>query len=201
MFDSLSIVKSATTAVEIANFTASSEKEGIRLRWRASGTSALGFNLYRGLSQAGATHKVNGGGPILGGPDYSYLDREVEPDRTYFYKIAALDALGSEEWLGVAEATAGGPVLLSVRRPRPNPFDRQVALSFTLPRASAVRLTIRDVQGRRVRELLSSNFPAGEHGARWDGKDDRGRRAATGIYFATLDAGGTLVRTRLALLR
>jgi flagellar hook assembly protein FlgD len=74
-------------------------------------------------------------------------------------------------------------------------------LSFSLPRAASVHLTICDVQGRRVRELLSTTLPAGEHGARWDGRDDRGRRAATGIYFAILDAGGTVVRTRLALLR
>ncbi len=201
VFDSLSIVKSVTTGVEITSFTASSEKEGIQLRWHAPGTAAMGFNLYRGLSVAGATQKLNGGSPIVGGPNYSYLDREVEPDRTYFYKIAALSASGHEELLGVAQATAGGPVLLSVRRSKPNPFDRQAELSFTLPRASAVRLTISDVQGRRVRELVASSLPAGEHGARWDGRDDRGRRAATGIYFATLDAGGTVVRTRLALLR
>jgi hypothetical protein len=202
VFDSFSIVKSTLTAVEVASFTASSEREGIRLRWRATGASdAQGFYLYRGLSEAGATQRLNGGEPIPGGPEFSYLDRDVEPDHTYFYKIAALDASGHEVWLGTVQATAGSPVLLSVKRPKPNPFDRQALLSFSLPRASSVHLTICDVHGRRVRELLSTTLPAGEHGARWDGRDDRGRRAATGIYFAILDAGGTVVRTRLALLR
>jgi hypothetical protein len=201
VFDSFSIVKSAVTAVEVQSFTASSEREGIRLRWHAIGSDAArGFNLYRGPSAEEATLRLNGAQPIAGGPEFSYFDRDVVPDRMYFYKIAAIDDQGQEQWAGSVQATAGGSVLLSVK-PRPNPFDRQAVLSFSLPRPARVRLVITDVHGRRVREILSGNLPAGEHGARWDGKDDRGRRAATGVYFATLDAGGTVVRSRLALLR
>jgi len=202
VFDSFSIVKDTPTAVEVANFAASSQTEGIRIHWQASGSSAIrGFNLYRALSDTGATVRLNVAGPIVGGPEYSFLDRAVEPARTYDYKLAALDATGQETFVGSVQATAGGPVLLKVRKPKPNPFERSAELAFSLPRASRVRLTISDVHGRKVRELLSVALGAGEHSARWDGKDDRGRRAATGIYFATLDAGGTIVRTRLALLR
>jgi hypothetical protein len=202
VLDSFSIVKSMVTAVLVASFTASGEKEGIRLRWRVTGASdATGFNLYRGVSAAGATQRLNTAGPIVGGPDYSYLDRAVEPDRVYFYKIAALDGSGHETALATTQAMAGGSLALTALRPRPNPFDRQAELTFTLPRAARVRLTISDARGRRVRELLSHDLPAGVHGARWDGKDDRGRRAASGIYFATLDADGNVRKSRLALLR
>lgn len=202
VFDSLSLVKSAPTAVLVADFVASGEKDGIRLTWRALGTpAALGFRLYRGATAAGVTERLNNGDPIQGGPTYSYLDRDVVPERTYTYRIAAVDAAGHEEWMGSVQATAGGSVFFSARRPWPNPFDRQAEFSFTLPRASGVRLTISDVHGRRVRELISGNLPAGEHRTRWDGKDGQGRRAATGIYFATLEAGGTVVRARLTLLR
>ena len=113
----------------------------------------------------------------------------------------AVEASGHETFVGSVQATAGGPVLLSVRKPKPHPFERSAELSFTLPRASQVHLTIRDVHGRMLRELVSAELQAGEHSARWDGKDDRGRNAATGVYFATLDVGGTVVKTRLALLR
>jgi len=202
VFDSFSIVKSATTAVEVMNFTASSGAEGILLRWRAMGApGAQGFRLYRGASAADVTQRLNNGDPITGGPDYSYLDRNVEQDHIYFYRLSAVDEAGHEQTLSSAQATAGGPVLLSVLRTRPNPFDRQADITFTLPRASTVRLTVSDVHGRLVRELISTSLPAGQHAAHWDGKTDRGKRAATGIYFATLDVGGASVRTRLALLR
>ncbi len=201
VFDSFSIVKSGVTAVEVASFTAVSETEGIRLRWQVTGAStALGFNLYRGPSEAEATQRLNPE-PILGTSVFSYLDRDVEPERTYVYKIAALEDSGHETWVGTVQGTAGAALRLSVKRPRPNPFDRQAEFSFTLPLPSPVRLTIRDVQGRRVREVIGRDLPAGPHSATWDGRDDRGRRAATGIYFAILEAGGTVVRTRVALLR
>jgi len=188
--------------VEVTNFAASSETQGIRVHWQTPSSSSIrGFNLYRALSDTGAPERLNNTGMIVGGPDYSFLDLAVEPARTYYYKLAALEATGHETFVASAQATAGGPVLLSVSKPKPNPFERSALLSFTLPRVSTVRLTISDVRGRRVRELVSVQLPAGEHSALWDGKDERGRRAATGIYFATLDAGGTIVKTRLALLR
>ena len=201
VFDSFSIVKSLATGVEVLDFTASGETEGIRLRWRALGDGGLGFRVYRGPSVREATERLHGGEPVLGGPDYSFLDSAVEPGRSYAYRIAAVDASGHETWMASAQATAAGAPALALRRAQPNPFDRETRLDFTLPRASAVRLTVTDIHGRRVRELIAGDLGAGEHRARWDGRDDRGRRAATGIYFATLDAGGTVIRSRLALLR
>ena len=119
----------------------------------------------------------------------------VLPDGTVFDSFSIVKS-------GVtAVEVANAALLPSMKRPKPNPFDRQAEFSFTLPRPSPVRLTIRDVQGRRVREVIGRDLPAGPHSATWDGRDDRGRRAATGIYFAILEAGGTVVRTRVALLR
>jgi len=201
VFDSFSIQKSGVTAVEIESFAATSEEQGIRLRWRASEAPAQGFRLYRGTSAGSETRPLHQGEPILGGPEYSYLDRDVEPGWTYFYTIAAVDASGRGTRLGSVQATALGPTPLSLRRPRPNPFDRSIEFSFTLPRVSTVRLTISDLQGRLVRRIVSGSLSAGYHAVGWDGIDDRGRRAATGIYFVTLEAEGTVIRSRLALLR
>jgi hypothetical protein len=199
VFDSFSIVKSIPTAVEITAFTASSEPEGIRLRWSASG-AGLGFRIYRGPSEPQATYALNHGDPVLGGPDYSYLDRDAEPGRSYVYRIAALDASGHETWIASAQATRDAP-RLGLRAPRPNPFERTASFSFTLPRSAQVRLTVTDIHGRRVRSLVSGDFPAGDHAAVWNGRDDRGREAASGIYFLTMEAGTSVVRTRVALLR
>src|SRR5262249_10115135 len=150
---------------------------------------------YRGTSAGNETEPLNRGDPVLGGPEYSFLDRDVTPGRVYSYKIAAVDASGHETPVGVVQATAGGPTALSLRRPRPNPFDRSTELPFTLPRVSSVRLTISDVHGRRVRRIVSEALPAGYHMVGWDGIDDRGRRAATGIYLVTLEVEGAVIRS------
>jgi hypothetical protein len=202
VFDSFSIVKSVTTGVEVVDFTASGEEGGIRLRWRASGTGpGLTFRLYRGVTEATATERLNGGQPVLGGPEYSFLDSGAEPGRTYTYRIVASDPDGHETWMATTQGTARGPIRLSLARPRPNPFDRSAEVAFTLPGVSRVRVTIRDVHGRLVRRLVSGVLDAGGHESSWDGRNDAGRKVAAGIYFVTLEAGADAIRSRLVLLR
>src|SRR5262249_7089447 len=54
--------------------------------------------------------------------------------------------------------------------PYPNPSRSEVAIGFTLPRASAATLRIYDVSGRLVRTLVGGTLPAGSRVCRWDGR-------------------------------
>ena len=74
----------------------------------------------------------------------------------------------------------------------PNPMRAQLTARFALPTPAAVSLTVYDVQGRRIRALLSGHQATGEHVAIWDGLSDRGGRAANGVYWLRLEwPGGT----------
>ncbi len=70
----------------------------------------------------------------------------------------------------------------------PNPSTREVELSFDLARPQAVVLGVFSVEGRRIRTLQHGTVEAGRHRLSWDGRDDRGRKVADGMYFARLDA-------------
>jgi hypothetical protein len=72
---------------------------------------------------------------------------------------------------------------------RPNPFGDATTVSFSLREAGRADLVVFDVAGRRVRVLVRADLPAGSHEARWDGRDDAGRRVAPGIYFLRLRSG------------
>lgn len=73
---------------------------------------------------------------------------------------------------------------------RPNPFFGPVALSYTLPAASPVRLCIHDASGRRVRTIEEARSRTGGGTVVWDGLDQAGGRVPPGVYFTRLDAGG-----------
>jgi hypothetical protein len=82
----------------------------------------------------------------------------------------------------------------------PNPFNPTTHIRFSMPAPGPFRLTVHDAAGRRVRTLRDGVAPAGWHDARWDGRDDAGRRVASGVYFYRLEApGGTQARKMLLL--
>ncbi|MBD3222638.1 hypothetical protein GF314_15495, partial [bacterium] len=54
-----------------------------------------------------------------------------------------------------------------------------------------------DVRGRRVRSLLRGEIPAGSHTVRWNGRDQEGRRVASGQYLARLEVHGPGVHEQL----
>jgi len=95
----------------------------------------------------------------------------------------------------------GVPRAYSLAQNRPNPFNPSTEISFGLPRPSHVSLRVYSVAGRLVRMLVDGDLPAGYHGARWDGRNDQGGSAASGIYFYELRAGFFSDRRRMALLR
>ncbi|MBS1262031.1 MAG: Bacillopeptidase F [Calditrichaeota bacterium] len=78
----------------------------------------------------------------------------------------------------------------------PNPFNASVTLSYSLPRASRVRLVVYDVLGRQVATLETRQRPAGEHAVTWDAGGH-----ASGVYFAVLAAGDFRAAKKLLLMK
>ena len=66
----------------------------------------------------------------------------------------------------------------------PNPFNATAHFGFYLRQAAVVHVTIYNIQGQLVRALVDAPLHAGLHQMRWDGRDERGYWAATGLYFA-----------------
>jgi hypothetical protein len=85
--------------------------------------------------------------------------------------------------------------------PYPNPFATSLAVSYRLDAAGPVRITVHDVQGRRVAELFAGERPAGEHQARWDGRSESGSAAGAGVYYLRLEAAGRVGLRRIVLAR
>jgi uncharacterized repeat protein (TIGR01451 family) len=71
----------------------------------------------------------------------------------------------------------------------PNPFGTsQTTIQYTLQQPTTVRLTIYNLQGKRVRSLVDCPQPAGIYNLEWDARDDEGQAVAPGVYFYELKA-------------
>ena len=65
-----------------------------------------------------------------------------------------------------------------------------------------VTFRVYDIMGRLVRTLLrESPVGPGRHVLRWDGLDEQGNRAASGLYFGKLDAGSRSVTSKFVVVR
>ena len=68
----------------------------------------------------------------------------------------------------------------------PNPFNPSTVIRFGLPKDGYVLLRIYSTEGQLIRTLLSDNVTSGSRELVWDGKDDAGESAASGVYIAIL---------------
>ncbi len=66
----------------------------------------------------------------------------------------------------------------------PNPFNAQTTISYNLPEAGSVTLTIYDIMGQKVATLVEGIEQAGEHQAVWDAGD-----VTSGVYFYIIQMG------------
>jgi hypothetical protein len=82
----------------------------------------------------------------------------------------------------------------------PNPFNPSASVSFSLGSTQVVDLKIYDPAGRLVRTLLRASMAAGRHLIAWDGTDDDGRSAASGVYLVRLATEGGTWQTIKATL-
>jgi hypothetical protein len=103
---------------------------------------------------------------------------------------------------GVDNQTDPGlPQSFALRAPYPNPFNPSTTISFDLPKRGSVKLVVYDVLGREVRRLVDQEMSAGTHSVTWDGTDQSGHPAASGVYFFRMTAGGVEKSVKGVLLK
>jgi flagellar hook assembly protein FlgD len=74
-------------------------------------------------------------------------------------------------------------------------------MSLNLPLAGDVELSVFDLQGRKIKTLLSGPRAAGPQSVEWDGRDASGRPVASGPYYIRLNRGEQVLSRGVMLLR
>jgi len=123
-----------------------------------------------------------------------------------WYRVSAWDVGGNESEPSDASAISTGvgelPARFALGPAVPNPFRGRTALAFELPTESRVTARVFEASGRLVRVVLDYEVrAAGRHAIAWDGRNDDGRRVASGIYFFRVESGSEALARKVLLLR
>jgi parallel beta-helix repeat protein len=93
------------------------------------------------------------------------------------------------------------PNVFALNQNQPNPFTQLTAISYQLRAPSHTSLKIYDLSGKVVRTLVNEHQETGYYTLEWDGRDDSGEKASSGVYFTRLVAGEFTGTKEMILLR
>ncbi|MBN1997768.1 T9SS type A sorting domain-containing protein [candidate division KSB1 bacterium] len=182
--------------VELTTFKAIPQNNGVRLEWvTQSETNNMGFFIYRSDSKNGNYININsyiisGAGNSAVEKTYSFMDHNIEANKTYFYKLADVSYDGQIKMHGPVEATALVPVGYALEQNYPNPFNPETSICYTLRDEGFCTLTVFNLQGQKVRTLISEHRTAGAHTVVWDGSNESGKIVPSGVYLYKLEVNG-----------
>ena len=139
----------------------------------------------------------------FGGSDPRFdLDGSGSVDFGDFFLLA--DHFGDSargKLLALAREMIGLPDGPQLQQNAPNPFNSETAISWFLLRPGPARVEVFALTGQRVAVLHQGPKKAGVHRVHWDGRDDRGRPLASGVYLYRLVTNESIQARKLTLLR
>lgn len=179
-------------------------------RFAADPDTPAGYNIFRAEAYAGPYLRIN----QTVHPDTVYTDSGLAAGVPYFYRVSAVcradtcfESRLSNIRGGIPNGVAAGAVQepeaaeLSLQISGSNPARETVGLDFFLPSPGRARLAVYNLSGQMVRVIVDGERQAGRHTAVWNGRDSRGRRAASGVYLVNLEWNGRRVSARVERVR
>ncbi|MEK7775102.1 MAG: T9SS type A sorting domain-containing protein [Candidatus Zixiibacteriota bacterium] len=129
-----------------------------------------------------------------------------EPDHELMFVYAGQPAEGTTdlsvdkpefERVTVSFAAGSGsnlPTSFGLNQNYPNPFNPTTNISFDVPKASHVELSVYNVLGQKVVSLVNQDMEPGSHTVAWDASNN-----SSGVYYYRI-AAGTFAQTKKMVL-
>ncbi|MCK5051126.1 MAG: T9SS type A sorting domain-containing protein [Candidatus Cloacimonetes bacterium] len=160
------------------------------------------FNIYRNMD--GGNFEL-----LTSTTEMVYEDILEEAGEYEYYITAMYDQENESEasnieiviWDGTEIDDPLIPIANALYQNSPNPFNPHTRISFDLMDDAQVSLEIFNMKGQKVKQLINSQFSAGQHSAIWNGKDDNNKTVSSGIYFYKFKTGDYQATKKMLLLK
>lgn len=142
-------------------------------------------------------------------PNLGPVRRELRGIAVIEYRLASAIINGQKIPTGVdGPASPSSPRTFELKQNYPNPFAptsaesflHTTAIHYRISRETQVTLTIYDVLGRALNTLVQRRQGPGDYVITWNGRDQRGERVPSGVYFYQLTADNFAQTRKLAVI-
>jgi hypothetical protein len=188
----------STVPVELTSFSGSVSNKNVNLNWTtATEANNSGFEVER--KSANTTWQklgfVSGNGTTTEKQSYSFTDRNLT-EGNYSYRLKQVDFNGEFEYSNAIEVLVTAPNKFELSQNYPNPFNPTTAISFTLPQAGNVKLSVYNLLGQEVQTLVNGFMESGLHSVNFEAKN-----LNSGIYLYKLEANGISSVRKMTLIK
>ncbi len=192
-------LEEGTLPVELSSFTAYVLKDNVTLNWSTqSETNNAEFNIETKLSSSSNWTKagiVTGSGNTNELKNYSFSHRVSSG--IYNYRLKQIDFNGNFQYYNLSnEVNVGLPSLFSMTQNYPNPFNPSTRIDFELPVDVNVNITLFDISGKEVLNLVNETKRAGYHTVQLNGGG-----LSSGIYFYNIIAGDFVQSKKMTIIK
>ena len=185
---------STVVPVELKNFTASSVKNNVELKWAtATETQNQGFKVLRNGKEITF---VEGNGTSAKEHTYSFIDKNVT-DGSYKYELQQLDYDGTLKSVASTEVNVvSNPAGYALFESYPNPFNPSTIISYNMPVSGKVVVKVFDVTGKEVKTLVNDVKESGMHKITFDASG-----LSSGVYYCSMQSGSFFQTKKLMLVK
>ena len=138
----------------------------------------------------------------------NFTDSDIEDGIVYFYRIRAADYSGNwSDFSEVVQLTTLSNDNINVAKRfmlyqnYPNPFNPITNLRYDLPENIFVNITVYDISGNMVKNLINTNQSSGYKSVIWDATNNQGQRVSAGVYIYSIEAGDFRQIKKMILLK
>lgn len=139
----------------------------------------------------------------------SFTDENLEPEIEYFYRVSGYVGY----WTGYTNTVSviiesldlddNSAMLLNykIHQNYPNPFNPFTTLKYDLPKDEFVTITVYDMLGNLIKNLVNTNQSSGHKLVQWNATNNQGELVSAGMYIYTIQAGEFRQTKKMVLLK
>lgn len=184
--------------VELTSFSANVIDGNIILNWNtATELNNQGFEIERSFDNKifSKIGYVAGFGTTTENKSYSYTIDEINSNKSYF-RLKQIDFDGKFEYSNIIEVDGISPKIFSLGQNYPNPFNPSTRIDFSIPMETNVKISIYNLIGQKITEVVNSKFAAGNHSVNFSASN-----LSSGIYLYKIEADNFTSTKKMQLIK